>query len=554
MGEGNHSFWPLADLHGSSVCQLFIGRPDQLRSKPYLSNVRDWFFAQRCGLVVGRNAVNTGRTASARIAGKKINEDSLPDTSARRTTMVWSIVATVCIGAFMGQLDASITQLVLPALEHKFSASIAEASWVAVMYLLVISVMLPIFGRLADMHGRKTLYVAGLVVFVAGSAMCGFASSLAWLIMTRALQAVGAAMLSANSVAIIVSVAGEKLRGRALGIMSAVQAVGLCAGPTVGGWIVDTLDWRWVFWVNVPFGIAAAALASFVIPEMSAGKPGSRFDTIGAVLLAPGLGALMLAINQVGSWGLTSLGVTGAAATGAMIMAAFIVWEHRSADPLVPLALFRKWPFTSGNLVSLLAYIILFGLFFLMPFAFERIFKEDALSAGLRLTTIPIALAMLAPIAGVLSDRLGSRVLCTAGMLIAFCGLLLLFVQLGADRPNLTIVTLALAIVGVGEGVFIAPNNNAIMGSAPISEAGQASSLMNLTRNLGTSVGIAMSASLLSWQLNLVTGGSSSTFDVSEVDLTGAIRSVLIVLAVLPLLAAALSWIRPARPTALRKP
>jgi hypothetical protein len=270
-----------------------------------LSNVRDWFFAQRCGLVVGRNAVNTGRTASARIAGKKINEDSLPDTSARRTTMVWSIVATVCIGAFMGQLDASITQLVLPALEHKFSASIAEASWVAVMYLLVISVMLPIFGRLADMHGRKTLYVAGLVVFVAGSAMCGFASSLAWLIMTRALQAVGAAMLSANSVAIIVSVAGEKLRGRALGIMSAVQAVGLCAGPTVGGWIVDTLDWRWVFWVNVPFGIAAAALASFVIPEMSAGKPGSRFDTIGAVLLAPGLGALMLAINQVGSWGLT---------------------------------------------------------------------------------------------------------------------------------------------------------------------------------------------------------------------------------------------------------
>jgi MFS family permease len=378
-----------------------------------LSNVRDWFFAQRCGLVVGRNAVNTGRTASARIAGKKINEDSLPDTSARRTTMVWSIVATVCIGAFMGQLDASITQLVLPALEHKFSASIAEASWVAVMYLLVISVMLPIFGRLADMHGRKTLYVAGLVVFVAGSAMCGFASSLAWLIMTRALQAVGAAMLSANSVAIIVSVAGEKLRGRALGIMSAVQAVGLCAGPTVGGWIVDTLDWRWVFWVNVPFGIAAAALASFVIPEMSAGKPGSRFDTIGAVLLAPGLGALMLAINQVGSWGLTSLGVTGAAATGAMIMATFIVWEHRSADPLVPLALFRKWPFTSGNLVSLLAYIILFGLFFLMPFAFERIFKEDALSAGLRLTTIPIALAMLAPIAGVLSDRLGSRVLCT---------------------------------------------------------------------------------------------------------------------------------------------
>lgn len=476
-----------------------------------------------------------------------MNELALPDAPASGANMVWKIVATVCIGAFMGQLDASITQLALPALEHRFSASIAEASWVAVMYLLVLSVMLPIFGRLADMYGRKTLYVAGLVVFVAGSAMCGLASSLAWLITTRALQAVGAAMLSANSVAIIVSVAGDRLRGRALGIMTAVQAVGLCAGPTVGGWIVDRLDWRWVFWVNVPFGIAAAVLASVIVPKMNEVKPGSRFDTIGALLLAPGLGTLMLAINQVGSWGLTSPGVIGNAVAGVLIMAAFIVWEHRFPDPLVPLALFRKWSFTSGNLASMLAYTMLFGLFFLMPFAFERIFKEDALSAGLRLTMVPIALAMLAPIAGALSDRLGNRVLCTVGMLIAFCGFLLLIVQLGADKPNLAIITLSLLIVGVGEGVFIAPNNNAIMGSATTSESGQTSSLMNLTRNVGTSIGIAMSASLLSWQLCLVTGGSSSTFDVSEVDLTSAIRTVLMVLAALSLLAAVLSWVRPAR-------
>src|ERR1700754_1682884 len=291
-------------------------------------------------------------------------------TPASRTVMIWIIVAIVCIGSFMGQLDASITQLVLPALERDFSASVGEVSWVAVIFLLAVSVVLPIFGRLADMYGRKKLYVAGFLAFIAGSALCGFSPGIGSLIAARALQAVGAAMLSANSVAIIVSVAGEKLRGKALGVQAAVQAIGLCAGPTVGGWIVDTLDWRWVFWVNVPFGLLGTILAWLLVPETSAGKPDSRFDTLGALLLVPALGALMLAINQVGSWGLTSPGVFGSAAAGILLMAALIVWERRSSDPLIPLGLVKKWSFACGNLVGLFAFVILFGLFFLMPFAF----------------------------------------------------------------------------------------------------------------------------------------------------------------------------------------
>jgi EmrB/QacA subfamily drug resistance transporter len=457
---------------------------------------------------------------------------------------IWVIVATVCIGSFMGQLDASITQLVLPALEREFNSTIAQVSWVAVMFLLVVSVMLPIFGRLADMYGRRKLYVAGFVVFIAGSTLCGFAHSIAWLIAARALQAIGAAMLSANSVAIIVSIAGDTLRGKALGIQTAVQAVGLCAGPTVGGWIVDALDWRWVFWVNVPFGIAGTVIAWFIIPETSAAKPGSRFDLPGALLLVPGLATLMLAISQVGSWGLTSVGVIGNAAAGVMLLAVLIVWEHHSPDPLIPLGLFKKWAFAFGNLASLFANIILFGLFFLMPFVFERVFQESAFSAGLRLTTIPIALGLLAPISGALSDRIGNRILCTGGMLIVFSGLLLLSLQLGEDNPSLIIVTLSLVIVGIGQGAFFAPNNNAIMGSASVSEAGEAGSLMNVTRDLGTSVGIAMAASLLSWRLRLL-GGSSSTFAASDADLTDAIRLVVIVLAVVGLLAAGMSWARP---------
>ena len=182
----------------------------------------------------------------------------------------------------------------------------------------------------------------GFLVFIAGSTLCGFAPGIAWLIAARALQAVGAAMLSANSVAIIVSIAGDKLRGRALGIQTAVQAVGLCAGPTVGGWIVDALDWRWVFWVNVPFGIVGTVIAWFIIPQTSAAKPGSRFDMLAALLLVPGLGALMFAINQVGSWGLTSPGVIGSAVAGAILLTALIVWERRSSDPLIPLLAVRE--------------------------------------------------------------------------------------------------------------------------------------------------------------------------------------------------------------------
>jgi EmrB/QacA subfamily drug resistance transporter len=497
-----------------------------------------------CGKVELLHSVRSQESGS-------VASDGPPSSAApaREASMISVIVATVCIGSFMGQLDASITQLVLPALERDFSASVGEVSWVAVIFLLAVSVMLPIFGRLADMYGRKKLYVAGFLAFIAGSALCGFSPSLGWLIAARALQAVGAAMLSANSVAIIVSVAGEKLRGKALGIQAAVQAIGLCAGPTVGGWIVDTLDWRWVFWVNVPFGLLGTILAWFIVPETSAGKPGSRFDVLGAILLMPALGTLMLAINQVGSWGLTSAAVIANAVAGAILLTGLIVWERRSADPLIPLGLFGKWSFASGNLVSLFANIILFGLFFLMPFAFERIFSESAFSAGLRLTTIPIALGVLAPISGALSDRIGNRVLCTVGMLIVFLGLLLLYLQLDPKTPSLVMITLSLVVVGIGEGAFFAPNNNAIMGSAALSEAGEAGSLMIVTRDLGTSVGIAMAASLLSWQLRLLTG-KSSTINASEAYLTSAIRMVVIVLAVLALLAAIMSWVRPASRTA----
>ncbi|MCJ8143766.1 DHA2 family efflux MFS transporter permease subunit [Ancylobacter sp. A5.8] len=473
---------------------------------------------------------------------------------ANRPSYVWIVVGTVCIGAFMGQLDASITQLVLPALEASFDSSVDVVSWVAVVYLVTAAATLPLFGRLADLYGRKLLYTFGFLVFVLGSGLCGFATSLEALIAARALQSIGSAMLTANSVAIVVSIASHSNRGKALGIQAAMQAVGLCAGPTLGGLILSALDWRWVFWVNVPVGLIGAAISWFVLPVTTLPERRGRFDGFGAVLLVPGLGALMLAVNQAGSWGPASPAILASAGAAVLLLGLFVWHEGRTREPLVSLALFRRPAFSLGNAASLLANAILFALFFLMPFAYQRVFHQDVLAAGLYLTAIPIALALLAPLSGALSDRMGYRALCTAGMLVAAAGLMLLHSLLASPEASVAMITLALALIGVGQGLFFAPNNNAIMGSATSDETGEAGGVMNVTRNIGTSLGIAVAAALLSWQLRA--GGSpvASTHLAPPAELLSAIRLVVAVLAGGALAAALASFVRPApRGTDTRK-
>src|SRR6188472_2901340 len=178
----------------------------------------------------------------------------------------WLVIGTVCIGAFMGQVDSSITQMLLPRLESEFDAKLSTVSWVAVAYLLAMAAFLPIFGRVADIMGRKLLYTGGFLLFVLSSALCGLAPNLPVLIALRVLQGIAAALLSSNSVAIVVASAGPQLRGRALGIQAAAQAVGLSAGPAIGGLVLEILDWRWVFWINVPVGIAGAVMGWFMLP------------------------------------------------------------------------------------------------------------------------------------------------------------------------------------------------------------------------------------------------------------------------------------------------
>ncbi|MGH7727280.1 MAG: DHA2 family efflux MFS transporter permease subunit [Vulcanimicrobiaceae bacterium] len=463
---------------------------------------------------------------------------------AARPSYLWFVVGTVCIGAFMGQLDAGIAQLVLPTLQAQFAVSLASISWVALVYLLVLAAALPIFGRLADLYGRKLLYTLGFLVFIVGSGLCGFAGSLAALLAARVLQAVGAAMLQANSVAIITAAAGPARRGRALGVQGAAQAVGLAFGPALGGLLIQTLGWRWIFWINVPAGLLGMFLGWFVLPRTAGLAADARgFDWKGALLLAPGLAALLLALSELPNWG-GSARFFGVAALGIACLAGFVVHERRAGAPLVDLSLFASRGFRAGNLAGLISYALLFGVFLIAPYALERGYRETPLAAGLRLTVIPLALAVAAPFAGALSDRFGARRLTVGGMLLAAAALGALALSLDGRTATLAILTAAFAAFGIGQGAFTAPNNSAIMGSAPPGRLGAAGGVLNVMRALGTSLGVALGASLLAWRIGIFGTAGGDTLSATAATVVAGSRETLLALAALALVAAAISALR----------
>jgi len=456
----------------------------------------------------------------------------------------WCVVATVCIGAFMGQVDSSITQMLLPRLEYEFGARLSTVSWVAIVYLLAMAAFLPIFGRLADMVGRKLLYTGGFLLFVLGSALCGLAPNLPVLIAFRVLQAIGAALLSSNSVTIIVAAAGLQQRGRALGVQSAAQAAGLSVGPALGGLVLDTLGWQWVFWINVPVGLVGAVIGWLVIPLTTDMPDDGRFDWQGAFLIVPALTALMVGLNEAYSWGIASPAIIGCVLLAVILLTLFVRAELRAEAPLVDLKLFREQAFVAGNVAGLMSYAALFGLMFLMPFIFVRAWGDSALAAGLRLSIVPVMLGVTAPLGGALYDRIGGRYVTAAGMLICVAGLVLLFAAMQGTSGSLPQAMLALAVFGVGQGLFISPNNSAIMAAAPAHLTGEAGGLLNVMRSVGISVGIASASALLSWRLASLTGSGLNTLHAPASLLSSAGRDVVLLLGSFAAIAGGISLVR----------
>jgi len=398
-------------------------------------------------------------------------------------------VGAVCIGAFMGQLDASIVTLAFPSLEHAFHAGIGAVTWVGLSYLVTLVALVGVVGRFADMAGRKLLYVYGFGVFVLGSAACGLAPDLAALDGFRVAQGVGAAMLQANSLAIINLAAPRAALPRAIGVQGAAQALGLALGPSVGGALIAAGGWRLIFLVNVPVGVVGVATGLAFIPRSRHLRERVPLDWTGLALFVPAVAALLVAISVGERWGWASGVVVALFCAGAAASVGFLARERRARHPMLDLGLFRRRAFSCGIASALLAYLVTFGVLLVAPYLFERALALGPGAAGLDVMAMPLALGVVALVAGHLAGRVGLRALTTLGLVLVAAALGVLAIS----TPTVGRLVGALAVVGAGFGLFTPANNASILSAVPPEQSGEASGAVNVTRGIGTALGLALS-------------------------------------------------------------
>jgi EmrB/QacA subfamily drug resistance transporter len=467
---------------------------------------------------------------------------------ARQPFHPWLVVAVTCIGAFIGQLDASIVQLALPALKSAFDVSVNEVRWVAVAYLLAYAASLPIFGRVCEMYGRKLLYLIGFTLFTVASLLCGFAPDLVWLVAFRILQGIGGAMLGANGLSILVKSVDPQRRARAIGVNTAAQAVGISAGPVVGGLLLQALDWQWVFWATVPFGVAGVFFGWLVLPRTADLVGDKTFDWYGALLLMPSLVLAILALNQVSVWPLVSPEMILCTVAAVVFMVLFVRQERAAARPLVDLILFRNKAFTAGVIGILLAYALLFGMFFFVSFALIHGLHDSVRVTGFKMAVIPIAIGLVAPLGIFLSESLGSRAVRATGMALCVAALVVLSAIVLHSSGSLISGLSAFALFGVGLGLFMAPNNDATLSAAPASHAGTASAMLSLLRVLGSCIGISSASSVMSWRMEAMAGSAGQDVFLAGHPLLEAVESSLGMLVVFAVVAGCASLVRPRGP------
>jgi EmrB/QacA subfamily drug resistance transporter len=426
--------------------------------------------------------------------------------SARRSFYPWLVVGITCTSAFIGQLDGSIVQLALPALRLAFGTSIDDVRWVAIVYLLAFAASLPVFGAVCEMYGRKLTYLAGFALFTLASLLCGMTDDIRWLIALRAVQGVGGGLLGANSIAVLLKSVPVAKRARAMGLLAAAQAFGVSIGPVVGGLLLEALGWRWIFWVTVPFGIAATLLGWMVLPRSGDPIGDKRFDWQGAVLLVPSLALAVLALNQVSVWSLGSPAMLFCLAAAAVLFALFVRRKKATRWPLIDLALFARTAFTTGIIRITMGYALLYGMLFLMSFALVSGLHDSAQLAGLKLAVIPIALGVIAPLGVALSERFTSRRVGVFSMMLCIAAIAALAAIAFSPKGTLISGLSAFAVFGMGLGLFTAPNSTATIGAAPPDQSGTAGALVNLFRVIGCCLGVSAASSMMSWRMQVLAG------------------------------------------------
>lgn len=408
---------------------------------------------------------------------------------------------TISTGVFMSTLDASIVAISLPTIVRSFNTDLKTVAWVVMAYLIVITGCLLLVGRLADLFGRGRIFLLGFLAFTMGSTLCGLSHTVNFLIGSRVIQGLGASALMAVGPAIITTAFPERDRGQALGMIGSVVSLGFITGPLLGGFLVEHLGWRWIFFINLPIGIAGTLLSLRILKDDGAAGR-AELDLAGAFLFFLFITSLLLFLNRVGwgatplfwGWGILALGCFGL----------FLAVENRSASPLVDLNIFRKRLFISSLGASLLSFWMNGAHNFVIPFFLQNIAGYSPSEAGTLIFPVALTVMVMAPIGGKVSDRIGVQVPATLGLILTSLAVAS-FVLLGGEASRVDILWRQVAL-GVGIGFFNPANNSAIIGSLPKADVGVASSFLALARNLGMVMGVAFAEMVIGFKASGAAG------------------------------------------------
>ena len=414
----------------------------------------------------------------------------------------------MAVAVFMSTLDTSIVNIALPVIMKDLKAPLTTIEWIPMSYLLTVSSLLLPFGRLSDIKGRRWVYCGGFFIFSTASLLCGVAPNALWLIAARSLQGIAAAMLMACSPALVVDTFPASERGKALGMVGTVVAAGLTAGPVLGGLIINFFPWRAIFFINIPIGFVSTILALRILKAKKGNiATKERFDWKGTLVLAAGFSLFIYVISNAYVWKLTSLRTILLLSASIILMVWFLRVEKRKDYPIFETSLLKIRLFLLPLISTSILYISLFTMVFLMPFFLVDPYGLSIDKAGYTMVIPFASLSFASPLSGYISDRMGSRILCTLGMLIISIALFFL----SRISPSQEYISIAwpLALMGVGTGIFISPNNSTVMSAVPQAHRGVASGTVAASRNLGMAVGVALSGLIFNSIFHSLSGGLS---------------------------------------------
>ena len=406
----------------------------------------------------------------------------------------WIVFFVVSVGTFMATLDSSIVNVALPTISKAFGVGKGPLQWAVTGYLLTISSLLLAFGRLADIIGKNKVYAAGFLGFILGSALCGSANNVWQLVGFRIFQAVGAAMMMANGMGLVTSVFPPFERGRALGTVGTVVALGSLTGPSLGGVLVSSLGWKSIFYINVPIGVIGFIAAVIFLPRDKDIVKRQSFDYIGALLFGGAITLFLTSLSEGQELGWGSPRVLAQIILSVFFFILFFVTEVKVKQPMIDLSLFRNRLFLAGNAAGFLSFVAMSFVFFLVPFYLSEVLGLKPMQMGLVMTASPLVMAVVAPFSGWLSDRVGPMFLTTGGLALNALGLYFLSTVSTSTTPFA--VAWRIGLIGFGSGMFQSPNNSSVMGTVPPPKLGISGGVLATIRNVGMVVGTALSVTI----------------------------------------------------------